>query len=169
MLKRSPSSVYVSAWDFFSCKLSELRLHRNALGLPRMRRTPAGIARTAQVHAGASLVAIGAVTAATRFGVPLPACPFKTLTGLECPGCGAGRSLTAFAHGDFLAIPDHNLLLTILGPLMIVSLLGALANRTPLLTRSGWALPLLISITGFWVLRLLPFESLAYLDSARSR
>lgn len=131
--------------------------------------TAALIARKAQVHAGASLVAIGTITAATRFGVPLPACPFKTLTGLECPGCGGGRALAAFARGDFPAVPDHNLLLTVLGPLMILSLLGALMNRTSLLSRSGWALPLLISITGFWILRLLPFESLAYLDSARSR
>lgn len=133
-----------------------------------MTRTTTGIACTSQVSAGVALAAIGAITAATRFGVPLPACLFKTLTGLECPGCGAGRALTAFVYGDFWAIPDHNLLLTILGPLMLISLLGALTNRTPLLARSGWALPLLISITCFWVLRLLPFESLAYLDSARS-
>ena len=28
-------------------------------------------------------------------------CPFKKLTGIDCPGCGLQRSLIAFVKGDF--------------------------------------------------------------------
>lgn len=30
-----------------------------------------------------------------------PKCPFKTLTGLNCPGCGGQRAVHAFLHGEF--------------------------------------------------------------------
>jgi hypothetical protein len=43
-----------------------------------------------------------------------------------------------------------------------------LVNRQPLLARSGWAKPLLVLVLGFWALRLLPFDALSYLDSARA-
>ncbi|WP_082120686.1 DUF2752 domain-containing protein [Pedobacter sp. BMA] len=29
-------------------------------------------------------------------------CPFKTITGLDCPGCGFQRSLVALITGDFV-------------------------------------------------------------------
>ena len=29
-------------------------------------------------------------------------CPFKALTGIDCPGCGFQRSLMALFQGDFL-------------------------------------------------------------------
>lgn len=28
-------------------------------------------------------------------------CPFKSLTGIDCPGCGFQRSVLAFIQGDF--------------------------------------------------------------------
>ncbi len=30
---------------------------------------------------------------------PFPRCPVKTLTGLDCPGCGSTRALHAMLHG----------------------------------------------------------------------
>lgn len=33
----------------------------------------------------------------------LLSCPFKTWTGIDCPGCGLQRSLVALLKGDFLA------------------------------------------------------------------
>ena len=39
-----------------------------------------------------------------------PVCQFHKLTGLNCPGCGATRSLFALLHGDFLlALRDNAL------------------------------------------------------------
>lgn len=116
--------------------------------------------------AGAALAAAPVTLLAARLGAPLPPCPLKLLTGIDCPGCGTGRAIAALANGDLPAVLDHNLILPILGPLLVVSLLGVLFNRTPLLARRGWALPMLLLVTGFWALRLLPFEALAYLDAA---
>jgi len=118
-----------------------------------------------RILAGVALAAAPVTLLAARLGAPLPPCPLKVLTGLECPGCGTGRAITALAHGDLPAVLDHNFILPIVGPLVVVSLIGVLFNRTPLLARRGWALPMLILVTGFWILRLLPMETLAYLDS----
>ncbi len=118
--------------------------------------------------AGVTLGLTPFVLVAARLGAPLPSCPFKAVTGLECPGCGTGRALTALTHGDLGAVLDHNLLLPVVGSLLLVSLFGMLVNRQPLLARSGWAKPLLVLVLGFWALRLLPFDALSYLDSARA-
>lgn len=39
-----------------------------------------------------------------------PGCTFHKLTGLNCPGCGATRSLHALLHGDFLTALRDNAL-----------------------------------------------------------
>ena len=33
----------------------------------------------------------------------IPACPFLSLTGLLCPGCGSARALHALLHGELAA------------------------------------------------------------------
>ncbi|MBO8186140.1 DUF2752 domain-containing protein [Streptomyces sp. DW4-2] len=43
-----------------------------------------------------------------------PACPFLTVTGLYCPGCGGLRSAHALAHGDPVAALGANLLAVLL-------------------------------------------------------
>lgn len=115
--------------------------------------------------AGATLAAMVPVLLAARLEAPLPACPFKALTGLDCPGCGSGRALAALTHGEVVTALDHNLVLPFLAPLVIVSLTGASLGRTPLLSRRGWARAILLLVAGFWALRLLPFDALSYLDS----
>ncbi|WP_239018698.1 DUF2752 domain-containing protein [Sphingobacterium corticibacterium] len=40
-----------------------------------------------------------------------PRCPFKTLTGLDCPGCGSQRAVHAILHGDFEGAFRYNALL----------------------------------------------------------
>jgi len=122
---------------------------------------------------GSRLAAVGVlaasplVFAAARAGAAFPPCPFRVLTGLECPGCGAGRAVVALAAGDLPAAFDHNLLFVALLPILFVSLLMLAAGRVPLLDRPGWARPLLLLVAGFWVLRLLPFDVLGFLDAGR--
>lgn len=49
----------------------------------------------------------------------LPKCPFKALTGLDCPGCGITRMVHALLHGDVVAAWHFNAVLLVLGvPLM---------------------------------------------------
>ena len=44
-------------------------------------------------------------------------CPFRAVTGLDCPGCGMTRSCTHTMHGDLW----HALELHPLGPLVVLS------------------------------------------------
>ena len=37
-----------------------------------------------------------------------PKCPFKVLTGLDCPSCGIQRFLHAFLHGNFSHAISYN-------------------------------------------------------------
>lgn len=53
-------------------------------------------------RAAAALTCCTAVGLAnpTQPGNVLPHCPFKTLTGWDCPGCGSTRMLYAILHCD---------------------------------------------------------------------
>ena len=42
-----------------------------------------------------------------------PKCPFHTLTGWDCPGCGSQRAIHALLHGQFRQAFFHNPLLTL--------------------------------------------------------
>ncbi|MFC3896088.1 DUF2752 domain-containing protein [Lentzea rhizosphaerae] len=45
----------------------------------------------------------------------LPKCPFKWVTGLDCPGCGATRMVHALLHGDVVGAFHYNAVLLTLG------------------------------------------------------
>lgn len=49
------------------------------------------------------------------------ACPWRALTGLDCPGCGSTRSLAALGDGDLVRAFDHHLLVPLVVPLLVWS------------------------------------------------
>lgn len=40
-----------------------------------------------------------------------PRCPFLTLTGLQCPGCGSQRAIHSLLHGDIIDAWHKNAML----------------------------------------------------------
>lgn len=40
-------------------------------------------------------------------------CPFKALTGLDCPGCGGTRAVESLVQGGVASAADHNLLVVV--------------------------------------------------------
>ncbi|ATV29311.1 hypothetical protein CTM63_00490 [Prevotella intermedia] len=46
----------------------------------------------------------------------MPKCPFKLVTGLQCPGCGLQRALHALLQGRFLDAIHYNYFFVFAGP-----------------------------------------------------
>jgi Protein of unknown function (DUF2752) len=115
--------------------------------------------------AGFGLIAVRNPNVAGSYG----RCPFKALTGWDCPFCGGLRGTYALLHGNIGEALDHNVLLP--------AFLGGLA----LLLWATWArwdfgswsrttrgrrviVGAVILLVGFWVARNLP--GMTYLNSA---
>lgn len=78
---------------------------------------------------------------ATGWGIP---CPIHTVTGLECPGCGITRMLTALSRGDWASARAANAGLFYLSPFLALFLGRALwlwltgrSANTPALRAAG--------------------------------
>jgi len=56
-----------------------------------------------------------------RVGDVFPNCPFNTITGFFCPGCGSQRALSALLHGDVFQAVSFNPLMVLSLPLLIYS------------------------------------------------
>lgn len=101
--------------------------------------------------------------------VAMPTCPFRSITGLACPGCGTLRCLHALLNGDVARALDLNVLTVIVLPtLLAVWLLAgyrAVALRPPALRLPpAWiGRTLAIGTLLFWVARNLPFEPFRWL------
>ncbi len=87
-----------------------------------------------------------------------PRCVFKSLTGLDCPGCGAQRAIHAMLHGHFAEALRLNALFVAELPLLLllglVALLpGRFSRLRRLLVSQGFILSLLAVIVVFTVVR----------------
>lgn len=92
--------------------------------LPQKNSSPLPLGIFAGVVLGATAVGAGAMV---FFFNPsthgfYPACLFHSLTGLNCPGCGATRALYALLHGNVrLAVKDNALFVVLLAALAVWS------------------------------------------------
>jgi hypothetical protein len=100
-----------------------------------------------------------------------PQCPFKAMTGWDCPGCGITRSLRAVVTGHPLRALDHNVLVVLA---VVVGVVWYGANqvrvrqgRPPLTLRHKrwWTGALVVVVAVFWVTRNISWGPFAWLGS----
>lgn len=99
-----------------------------------------------------------------------PKCPFYSLTGFYCPGCGSQRAVHQLLNGNIVEGFRHNYLIALL---LIVLLYEAYLyvmnvffnkNIPNFLHKSKVTLGILVIVLMFWVLRnvdVFPFTELA--------
>lgn len=83
-----------------------------------------------------------------RYSGFFPRCPFFTLTGLLCPGCGSQRAVSSLLHGQIMQAINYNVLLVASLPLLFYSLLIGLLNvfRSKQLTQKIFYSPVFVKI-----------------------
>jgi hypothetical protein len=115
------------------------------------------------ITATASTLALLYFFADARYASFFPHCPFHSITGLLCPGCGSQRAFSAILHGQLLQAANYNLLFVLATPLILYSALVAVLNtfRTKQLTQSLFYSPLFTKVLlgvvlVFWIVRNIP-------------
>jgi len=108
---------------------------------------------TAAVFAGA-LTYVGVVDP-HREGSLFPPCPFKLLTGWDCPGCGGLRMTHDLLHGDLAAAVTDNVFLLVGLPLLGIWALWRRHRGQPVMTWPLGAL-VLVAAVAWTVVRNLP-------------
>lgn len=93
-----------------------------------------------------------------------PTCPFHSLTGLYCPGCGSQRAVSSLLHAEFLQAIHYNLMLVLTLPLVVYSAVVFTLNtfRQKQMVQAIFYSPvfakaLLVVLVCFGLLRNLPF------------
>lgn len=85
-----------------------------------------------------------------------PACPVKSLTGFDCPGCGSQRALHALLTGRVADAWHYNAVLFILAPVATVMIAAEMMREShPRFYRrmtSRWAVAAVIAIIIFWTI-----------------
>jgi len=92
-----------------------------------------------------------------------PPCPFRFLTGFQCPGCGSTRALHQILHGHFEAAFMLNPLLMLGIPFMLFAFLrySVIVMRgevpRPNALPAPYIYALFVVIVSFWIFRNTPF------------
>jgi len=95
---------------------------------------------------------------------PFPKCPFFSLTGLHCPGCGSQRALHQLLHFNIIQTLNHNALyivgiLTIVYNLVIKGINHySKKNYFNYLYHTKTPIIIGIIVVAFWILRNIPHE-----------
>lgn len=99
-----------------------------------------------------------------------PPCPFHTLTGFFCPGCGSQRAFHDILHGHLLQAASHNILFLLFTPLMLFAGVVAANNvlrkkkvEQRLFNSTIFTKAVLIAVVSFWILRNLPLRPFSML------
>lgn len=93
-----------------------------------------------------------------------PKCPFRLLTGFECPGCGSQRAIHHLLHFDIPAAFAENMLLVVAIPYLVTGFAFDMShptNETVLKWRKRLfgttaIIVILTVIILFWILRNIP-------------
>ncbi|MCU0722912.1 MAG: DUF2752 domain-containing protein [Planctomycetes bacterium] len=126
---------------------------------PRIRALGAALAAAALLALAAFLWAVD--PSATRI---LPGCPFHSLTGLHCPGCGSTRAVHQLLHGRVATAFGLNPFLVLALPFLAWGAASAFlefaaGRRLPgVVLPAFWIHALLAALLLFTVLRNLPFH-----------
>jgi hypothetical protein len=92
-----------------------------------------------------------------------PKCPFRLVTGWQCPGCGSTRAFHQLLHGHFLAAFELNPLMVLTLPFLVYGLLGfTLSAITGQPQKRVFIPPFylwawLVLLIAFWVFRNTPW------------
>ena len=92
-----------------------------------------------------------------------PPCPFRLLSGLQCPGCGSTRALHQIVHGNFEAAFMLNPLLIAGLPFMLFAFLrySAIVMQGGVPRRNALPAPyiylMFFVIVSFWIFRNTPY------------
>ncbi|MDP9183746.1 MAG: DUF2752 domain-containing protein [Actinomycetota bacterium] len=111
--------------------------------------------------ASLALLAGGAGGAAYLWGTDphepghlLPFCPFRRVTGLQCPACGATRITYDLLHGDLARAWQDNALLLLVAPLALVwlvrSLVDGLRGHRYAFHPPAWFTPVVLTTAVGW-------------------
>lgn len=141
---------------------------------------PAHLLARPWAHPAAAPVATGIAGAAACFALAVRdpnqpgsygLCPFKAVTGLDCPGCGTLRAVHALTRADVAQAAGLNVLALALLPVVLVAwvvwLRAGLDGRGhPGLTLPAPLVRVLPWVVGvFWVVRNLPVTPFSALHS----
>lgn len=92
-----------------------------------------------------------------------PACPFRAVTGLACPGCGSLRALHDLVHGSPVTALDHNAVFVVALVAAVLLSLRALVAPAARAVRP-WLPYAALGLLALWtVLRNLPWAPFAVL------
>lgn len=98
-----------------------------------------------------------------------PPSPFRTLTGLYCPGCGTLRGLHQLLHGHLIAAFGLNPLMVISLPFLVCSYINygfrtfKGKNWLEIFIPSQWIWFLLQAIIAYWIFRNIPLVPFSWL------
>ncbi len=122
--------------------------------------------------AGAAVVGGGAALALVNPAGGPTLCPFKSWTGLDCPGCGMTRAAHQLLSGHLMAALDLNVLIVVVLPVLAWILFGLFRQcfggpRFRIPTVSPRVLiGAIVVVAVFGIVRNLPMEPFHWLGTA---